>query len=268
MLGKIAAAIAALIVVGTVGGVSGATLYNYYLQHTVLVPDPHGILRKIAHGKEFPMSYGPNRLTLKCADEKLTRISENALSIIDVFKECREDLAKKFSPFTAEDEDLFAIFVTIIASRLAPYGHSVETDWTKIPKESALNCAQHSLFVSHAIQHFYPQVETIRYGLDGGKIGNHAIVAYRRGDFEMVLDGMVSLIVFRSIETVLNGDLVNVYHMYDFYQSTDEHTEIARRNIRGALRMGAVRRKHVIYRQPDDQFFNADDLFPAAAPGP
>lgn len=246
------AGIAGFIVVCIVAGVGGAAVYRYYRHDVITVTDPHGILRKIAYGEEFPMSYGPNRLEFSCAEQYLPRVSENALAIMDAFKACHEELAAKFSPFTTEKADLFAIFVTIVASRLAPYGHSLETDWTKIPQENRLNCTQHSLFVSHAIQHFYPEVETIRYGLDGGKIGNHAIVAYRRNDFEMVLDGMVSLIVFRSIKNVLDGDLVNVYHMYDFYRWTDEHTEIARRNIRGALRMGAVRREHVIYRETDD----------------
>lgn len=250
MRGYLVAGTVGLVLLSVVAAVGGAIACRYYLSPSIA--DPHGLLRKIASGKEYAMSYGPNRVEFPCADEHINRIAENALAVKDAFHACREQLSVTFAPFTANEPDLFAIFVTIVASRLGPYGHSTQKHWTKIPKERALNCSQHSIFVSHAIQHFYPEVETVRYGLDGGVIGNHALVAYRRDDFEMVLDGMISLILILPIHKVLEGEPANVFDMFDFYSRTDESVEISRRRIRGALRMGAIRPEHVIYKDIDD----------------
>lgn len=242
--------------IAALSSVVGALAYDQLItwRGDVVVEDPHGILKNIANGEEFAISYGPNRKPFPCADVAVSAVKQDAERIRSEFDRCKKELAVFFaSRPELEEPELFAIFTTIVVNRLAPYGFSKEGDWRKIPQEPMLNCSQHSIFVAHTIKHFFPEVEVVRYGVEGGAIGNHALVAYKRGEHQMVLDGMTAMVVFHSMDGILKGDLVNTYGTFDFYFWNDEAVEIARRNIRGSLRMGAIRAQHVIYRQVDDR---------------
>ena len=173
------------------------------------------------------------------------------LQLKDAFILCEAALIKKLpmDRLHLNRDDLFAVFATIVANKLAPYGNSDAQSIGEIIASEYLNCAQHSIFIAEELKRYGASGATIeRIGLDGGYVGNHSLVSYQRGGVKMLLDGTTATIAFAGLEEVLAGQLVSGYNIYDFYTHTDESIEIFRRNVRGALHLGAIRPEHVIYR--------------------
>ncbi len=218
------------------------------IQRTTLDKD---YVSKIFNKEEFEMSYGPSRIQTPCINEQIPKIKSTGLQIKEAFLLCEQELIKALpiDRFHLNHDDLFAIYTTIVANKLAPYGNSSASTLKEILVSKYLNCAQQSTFVAEQIKLYGSSGVTIeRVGLDGGSIGNHAIVSYQREGVQILLDGTTATIVFAGLEDVLAGQLVSTYSIYDFYTDTDESVEIFRRKVRGALRLGAVRPEHVIYR--------------------
>lgn len=208
-------------------------------------------LSKIANKEEFEMGYGPSRIQTPCIDSHISRVKTKEISTWEVHVACSSELRKLFrkKKFKLTDSDLFAITVTVVANRLAPYGFSKAQTYEDIISSAYLNCSQHSLFVDEQVQRYGSRDAILtRLGIDGGHIGNYALVFYERSDVKMLLDGTTATVAFVGLDEVLDGVLVSTYNIYDFYTDTDEAIEIFRRKIRGALRLGAIRPKHVIYR--------------------
>lgn len=206
---------------------------------------------RVASFQEFRMAYGPARLPATCVDSHMKAIRDARGDVRLAFNECEPTLVSQIPAVASKlsDDDLLAVFITIVVNRLAPYGDSSESDPERILDEPMLNCAQHSIMVANLISKYVPDVKVLeRIGLDGGAIGNHAFVYYESETAKMILDGTTAMIVFADINDVLRGKVVSVYKMYDFFAASDEHLEIFRRNVRGAYRLGAVRPRHIIYR--------------------
>lgn len=207
---------------------------------------------KIANYEEYQLSFGPTRLDTPCIIASMDKI-RNTRELYPAFKECREELASVLpvNRFELNDQDIYSVFVTIVANRLAEYGTSKAMKIKDLFASKYLNCAQHSLFITHFIKKHAQRGTTIeRIGLDGeGYIGNHSLVSYKRGSVNILLDGTSSLVAFVNFDDVINGKIISTYDIYDFYRGTDEAIEILRRKVRGALRLGAIRPEHIIYRE-------------------
>jgi len=198
---------------------------------------------------EYRLSYGPNRLMLPCLRGQMSKIRQDVAALGGAFDACSASISEAMPNMPEYGEpELYAVFVTAVSSRLAPYGYSVATDWRKMGVEPSLNCAQHSLFVAAAIADRYPDVGLELIGVDRGPMSNHALVSYRRGTQALILDGTTSIVVAADIDEALGGEMISPFRMVDFYSGVDEAVEILRRNVRGTFRLGALRPEDVIYR--------------------
>ena len=65
----------------------------------------------------------------------------------------------------------------------------------------------------------------------------------------LLLDPTTSIVARVQIDEVLKGKPVDVYSMIDYYSGSDEHLEMFRRQIRGALRNGGFRESDIIYKR-------------------
>ncbi|AMG86767.1 hypothetical protein [Bordetella bronchiseptica] len=212
----------------------------------------HEFASKVTNFEEFRFGYGPGRLSSPCLDKAVEQIRDAGGDVRGAFAECKSSFAAKL-PVARKgmsEGDLLAAFIAVVVNRLAPYGSSTASTPAEILAAKTLNCSQHSIMTAALIARYVPDAEVIeKVGLDGGHIGNHALVYYQSKTARMVLDGTSAMITFASIDDILAGKLVSTYDIYDFFQSTDESLEIFRRNVRGAYRLGAVRPEHVIYRE-------------------
>jgi len=207
---------------------------------------------RVVNLNEYRLGYGPSRLSTPCIDSSIELFRETDGDVDKVISKCGRSLVDRIPMVSSKisENDIRALFIMIIVNRLAPYGFSSETDPHKILTEPMLNCAQHSIMISYLISQHVSGVKILeRIGLDGGAVGNHALVYYESDTAKMILDGTTAMVTFVDIDDVFAGKIVSVYEMYDFFSSTDEHLEIFRRNLRGAYRLGAIRPQHVIYRE-------------------
>lgn len=207
---------------------------------------------RVASYDEFRMGYGPARLPATCVDDAMESIRQADGDVREAFSKCKDILAQQIPVVASKvsENDLMALFITIVVNRLAPYGESSAVDPEDILEESTLNCAQHSLMVAYLVKKYVPGVKVLeRIGLDGGVIGNHALVYYESNTAKLILDGTTAMITLADFNEVISGKTLSVYDMYDFFASADEYQETFRRNVRGAYRLGAVRAKHVMYRE-------------------
>ena len=202
---------------------------------------------------EFRKSYGPAYLALPCLDDWMPKIRYGLENLPTAFETCKREMQKVFGrrAGTKDPNVLYAAFVAVVTSRLAPYGSSKASTVEKILKSKYLNCSQHSIFMATVLrQHFDENVKIETIGIDGGPIGNHAMVSVKAKEFSIFLDGTASVIALASFDEIVNGKLVSIYKIFDFYgRGGDEAIELTRRTIRGALRMGSIRPEHIIYRK-------------------
>lgn len=208
---------------------------------------------KIANFEEFELNWGPKK-QFESITKQIPAIKKDLAYIKTAFNNCKEELAKFLVIRKLEEPELFSVFVTIVASGLAPYGSRSPVTLDEIVSSEYLHCAGYSLFVSQIILEYYPDVNVKIIGINYGHFGSHAIVYYQNSSFKMILDGTIGVVAFADLDEILNGKLISVYDMYDFSFNTDEAIEILRRNFRGGLRLGAIRHEHVIYRTHPIEF--------------
>jgi hypothetical protein len=221
--------------------------YKKYKKQDIFVREA---LDMIVNLEDFKLSYGPNRIPFLCVDSVIPKIRSKKITTKNAFDLCKEELKKIIDTrHNATDNHFFAIFLAIVSSRLAPYGNSNAIKIDDIYNEKYLNCAQHANFIKHEmLEHVSGEGYLINFGIDGGSIGNHAMIFFSENNVGLLLDGTTSVVAFVDFDKLFGGKLISVFDMYDFYSKDDEALEIFRRNLRGSLRFGSIRENHVIYK--------------------
>jgi hypothetical protein len=216
------------------------------------------LVSQIGSAPELAATYGPLKYKFTCVDAHLERIKQEKTldALLSAFRSCDESFAKTFSPFKHLSEGLrFGAFLTLVSSRVAPYGASEALVSNQAPLAivknvlgaSSLTCAEQMLLVSNALKLAYPHLDVAQVGIVNSEI-NHAIVFASDSSGALLLDPTTSVVVAEQLQDVLKGEPVNVYRMIDYYEGNDELLEQFRRKLRGALRNGGIRNEDIAYK--------------------
>lgn len=170
-------------------------------------------------------------------------------TIEDAYLDCRaellSDLGAGFSDL--DDADTFAIFVSIVAYHLAPYGNSTTHDLNELLAEAAMDCDNYVALTYHLYQLGSANSRPIWFlGWDGGVIGNHAQAYVRRdGTNDLLLDPTIALVARTSFDEVASGRPVPAERMVSF--ATRAELGWFKSTVRDALLYGQFRPSDILY---------------------
>ena len=209
--------------------------------------------------EEPEVLYPPSKIPLSCVDAELPAINEkkSVNALLSAFRSCDSEFQKTFVQFECLSEGLrFGAFMTLVSSRIKQYGAPDYIDFSapnaeiiaKILSQKRLECDTQAHLVTAALRLAYPEIGIKHLGIISPSI-NHVMVLVTDNSGTLLLDPTTSIVARVQIDEVLKGKPVDVYSMIDYYSGSDEHLEMFRRQIRGALRNGGFRESDIIYKR-------------------
>jgi len=208
--------------------------------------------------EEVAAMYGIGRVPLECVTaERIESIrieggadAELGIDAIErAFRSCKKEMVRSSALFDGlSDELLYSAFAAVVASRLAPYGATSELKQVEdIFLSSNMNCGPQAILVSVAAKRYNSGLTVRHVGFTNRFVGNHGMVVIDDGTDSIFVCPTVAVICNADFDEVLEGYPVSLYQMIDFFAGDDEELEQFRRQLRGALRSGGIRKSDLIF---------------------
>jgi len=187
----------------------------------------------------------------QCVATQVTSVKERYAAIHDAYLACSAPLASFFDRFrlSFSEAERFAVFVTLLSSRLGNYGPSSSTDPEQIAKDAVLNCTQTMIFVARTIKRFYPELKVREIGINNQAMGEHGFVEMSSGGRTMLLDGLVGLVADISLNEATAGKRPQPFLMLEFFPETNANLRALSENFMRTLRLGGLSRSDIGFDQ-------------------
>ncbi|WID99054.1 hypothetical protein QO058_12855 [Bosea vestrisii] len=187
----------------------------------------------------------------QCVAKQVAGVKARYEAIHDGYLSCSVPLASFFDRFrlTFSEAERFAVFVTLLSSRLGSYGPSESTAPEQIAKDDVLNCTQTMIFVARTIKRFYPEAQVREIGISNQAMGEHGFVEMSNGDRSMLLDGLVGLVADISLDEATAGKRPPPFLMLEFFPETNANLRALSENFMRTLRLGGLSRADIHFDQ-------------------
>ena len=187
----------------------------------------------------------------QCVAKQVAGVKLRYGSIHDAYLACSAPLASFFDRYrlSFSEAERFAVFVTLLSSRLGSYGPSEQTDPEQIAKDDVLNCTQTMIFVARTIKRFYPEMGVREIGISNRAMGEHGFVEIASGGRAMLLDGLVGLVADISLDEATAGKRPRPFLMLEFFPETDANLRALSENFMRTLRLGGLSRADINFDQ-------------------
>ena len=178
----------------------------------------------------------------QCVAGQVAAVKRRYDSIRDAYSACATPLTAFFDRFrlSFSEAERFAVFVTLLSSRLGRYGASWSTDPEQIARDEVLNCTQTTIFVARTIKRFYPDMTVREIGISNQAMGAHGFVEVASGGRSMLLDGLVGLVADISLKDATAGSRPPPFLMLEFFTETDANLRALAENFMRTLRLGGL----------------------------
>lgn len=191
----------------------------------------------------------------QCVAGQVARVKARYEAVQDAYLACATPLASFFdrSRLSFSEAERFAVFVTLLSSRLGSYGPSESTEPEQIAKDDVLSCGQTMIFVARTVKRYYPEARIREIGINNAAMGVHAFVEMTSGGRTMLLDGLVGLVADISLDEATTGTRPRPFLMLEFFPETNANLRSFSENLMRTLRLGGLQRADI----------NLDRLVPA-----
>ncbi|MHB8073342.1 hypothetical protein [Desulfosporosinus fructosivorans] len=202
----------------------------------------------------------PTKLNISFANnDVLNSIRQNPSSINATFVNAqntlRLGLGSKFN--TLNSNDLFAVYSSIIAYNIAPYGNSVATKLSDLLKEPMLDCDNYALLTTElfSLNNSKNNIKIHIVGWDSGAVGNHAQLFLSDPDNNMnlLIDPTVGVIAIADFNQIASGKPVSVNNVVDYSSRTE--LQSFRQEIIDAIENGKYKPSDLLYYFEDTNHF-------------
>jgi hypothetical protein len=176
----------------------------------------------------------------QCVAAQVAAVKRRYDAIGDAYSACAAPLTSFFDRFrlSFSEAERFAVFVTLLSSRLGRYGTSWSTEPEQIARDEVLNCTQTTIFVARTIKRFYPDVTVREIGISNQAMGAHGFVEISSGGRSMLLDGLVGLVADISLKEATAGSRPPPFLMLEFFTETDPNLRALAEMFMRTLRLG------------------------------
>lgn len=187
----------------------------------------------------------------QCVDRQVAGVKARYDTIHDAYTACSAPLSSFFDRFrlSFSEVERFAVFVTLLSSRLGTYGPSSSTEPEQIAKDQVLNCTQTMIFVARTIKRFYPAVKVREIGIANRGLGEHGFVELSSNGRSMLLDGLVGLVADISLDEATAGRRPRPFLMLEFFPETNANLRALSENFMRTLRLGGLSRADIDFDQ-------------------
>lgn len=203
-----------------------------------------------------------NSISPSCIDN----IRADPSSISDFFPIFKNEIqnALHFPLSVLSDEELFAIYCSIVAYSLAPYGRSQSIELPELLLDEALDCDNYCLltrylFVEGIRQNGMQDMAFSFVGWDCGAIGNHAQIFVTMNNRSLLLDPTIGIAALTDFNSVASGKFLQLENVLDL--STRAELSDYRSVIIEALAEGLFQPSDLLY------FFNDFEKYKYPATG-
>lgn len=177
----------------------------------------------------------------------IARIRANPTDIKLLFQSCQSALSARVADLQINaPTDLFAIYVMLVAHRMAPYGHSTVLALDQLLREPFLDCDNYAALAAHlhALGAEGAKGQLALAGFDHGAIGNHAQLFYV-GMAPLLLDPTYGIVARTTFDDALMGKPAPVIELLHW---KDDMTVVGgARNVKHALLKGKYRPSNLLY---------------------
>jgi len=183
------------------------------------------------------------KAVLTCLTPQLVEGVRATKSIEAAFRRCEVDLSRALGPEFShlERADLRAVFATLVAHRMAPYGPSRAVEFDALLAAPALACDNYMLLTAYLAGEGMSLV-----GYNKGKaLGGHAQIFYARGKLRLLLDPTVALVALADFDDLMAGSRVPARSIRHFYAGGELDTFLSL--VLHGLLNGKYRRADLIY---------------------
>lgn len=183
----------------------------------------------------------------QCVAGQVAGVKAHYDTVHEAYSACSESLASFFNRLrlSFSEAERFAVFVTLLSSRLGSYGPSLSTEPEQIAKDDVLNCGQTMIFVARTVKRFYPEAQIREIGISNPAMGEHAFVEMSSGGRTILLDGLVGLIADISLDEATAGTRPRPFLMLEFFPETDANLRAFSENLMRTLRLGGLSRADI-----------------------
>lgn len=187
----------------------------------------------------------------QCVDRQVPIIKARYSGIRDSFAACAGPLSVVFDRFRLafSEAERFAIFITMVSSRLGRYGPSSSTDPEQIARDDMLNCTQTMIFVARTIKKYHPEAQIREIGISSQATGEHGFVEMTSNGRSILLDGLVGLVADISLAEATAGARPAPFLMVEFFSETNANLRALSENFMRSLRLGALSRGDISFDQ-------------------
>jgi len=191
----------------------------------------------------------------QCVAGQVATVKARYDTIQTAYASCADAMGSFFDRFrlSFSEAEKFAIFVTLLSSRLGSYGPSDSTDPEQIAKDDVLNCTQTMIFVARTIKRYYPEARVREIGLANRGMGEHGIVEMTSNGRALLLDGLIGLVADLSFNEATAGARPRPFLMIEFFVETNANLRALSENFMRTLRLGELQRADVMF---DNQLAN------------
>jgi hypothetical protein len=156
-----------------------------------------------------------------------------------------------------DDPEMTAfVFSSILSHISAPYGKSRETEFLPLLREDSLDCDNYVMLAVYIFESILPkhQSEYEIVGFNGGAIGNHAQLFYKKDSLKMMSDPCYGFVANTRFNNLLEGKHLAKDQLFVF-KWRDPKTEDAAQNTIEAVIKGRYAPRDLLY------YFNNVDTF-------
>jgi hypothetical protein len=185
----------------------------------------------------------------QCVAGQVARVKARYEAVHEAYLACSAPLASFFDRvrLSFSETERFAVFVTMLSSRLGRYGPSESTEPEQIAKDDVLSCGQTMIFVARTVKRFYPEAKIREIGISNAAMGDHAFVEMSSGGRTMLLDGLVGLIADLSLDEATTGTRPRPFLMLEFFPETNANLRVFSESLMRTLRLGGLQRTDISF---------------------
>jgi len=188
---------------------------------------------------------------LKCLDgSTVEKIRSDPSTLTVVYSDCHHELSERLASFGFDEQGLKAAFAAISAHAMAPYGSSQKFDLADLLREQHLDCDNYAVLTGYFVRILLPDhPDTFAmFGVDGGKVGNHAQVLLKVAEHWRILaDPTVGIIAMTDYNALLSGKPVPPEQVRAFYAYNDPEVLKFGAVVYDAITSGAYRPSDALY---------------------
>jgi FtsZ-binding cell division protein ZapB len=182
----------------------------------------------------------PVKLSLDClSEDEVNLIKKNPIEINNIFQTCEQELRSKLVSIVPSESypslnqnDIYIIFVTIVAYQLAPYGDTPH--FSKIEDlldAYTLDCSGYTLLVGYMAtlrKENLVDIDMHFVGWQSSAIGNHVQIFFNdhQSGINLLLDPTIALIAVTTFDQVASGKPIDSYNMADFSSRATPYSRV------------------------------------------